>query len=58
MEERGEAKYERLMKDLMQIELAQNIKLLPDIARDSQNTAVFSKEEKIADTIVISKYNK
>ena len=57
-DEGGEAKLDRLMRDLKQLELDLNIELLPDTARVSSNIAVFSKEEKIADMIEYSKYNK
>ena len=42
----GEAKYERLMKDMMHLELTLNFKLLPDMARSSENTMTFTTEEK------------
>ena len=42
----GEAKYDRLMRDMMELELTMNFKLLPDIARHSENTKVFSDQEK------------
>ena len=42
-EKLGEAKYDRLVKDMVQLELELNAKLLPDIARDPTNTKVFSE---------------
>ena len=58
MDETGEAKYDRLMRDMMQIELEVNYKLIPDVARNSENTKVFSKEEKLVDIVENAKYNK
>ena len=57
-EERGEVKFDRLMRDFMQLELTLNIRLLPDVARDSANTTVFSKEEKIADLTKATMFKK
>ena len=58
MDETGEAKYDRLMRDMMQIELEVNYKLIPDVARNSENTKVFSKEEQLVDMVENAKYNK
>ena len=39
----GEAKYDRLIKDMAQLEVELNIKLFPDIARDPANIKLFSE---------------
>ena len=57
-EKDGEAKYDRLMRDMMQMEVHLQYKILPDEAKDSKKVAVFSAEEKIADLQENSKYFK
>ena len=57
-EKLGEAKYDRFIKDILQLELEISIKVLPDIARDPKNTMVFSDKEKYHDIMANAKYNK
>ena len=42
----GEAKYRRYTRDMMQLEMEVNCKLLPDTARDPANIVAFSEKEK------------
>ena len=48
-EKDGEAKYDRLMRDMMQMEVHLHYKILPDEAKNSKNVGVFTEEEKLAD---------
>ena len=54
----GEAKQDRLVKDMLQLELELNFKILPDIAKNRKNLPAFSQKEKRDDIIANAKYNK
>ena len=54
----GEAKYDRLIKDMAQNENIYNFKLLPDEAREQKNNKIFSQHEEYADLLQNGKYNK
>ena len=56
--DQGEAKYERLMKDIKLIEIDFNFKILPEVARIEENTKPFTKEEQFKDLVANGKYNK
>ena len=56
--EQGEIKFERFLKDLYQNEIDFNFKMLPERARDEQNTKVFTKEEEYEDMVNNIQYNK
>ena len=56
--EQGEIKFERLLKDMGQFEVDFNFKILPDSARNEENTRVFTKEEEYEDMVKNIQYNK
>ena len=43
---------------MMQVEVEMGFKMLPDIAKNTDNVKVFSDKEQYADLIENSKYNK
>ena len=47
-----------MMKDMMQLEVSKNCKMLPDIARYSENIKAFSHQEKRTDMVMNSKGNR
>ena len=56
--DQGEFKYFRLMQELYALEKALNIKMLPDMARDSKNLTKFTEKEQYDYDIVNCFYNK
>lgn len=58
MKEQGEAKFERLLKDIQLLELNFNFKMIPDFARNKEDIRVFTQQEEYSDLIENGKYNK
>ena len=48
----------RLLKDLYQNEVDFNFKMLPEVARNEQNTQVFTQDEEYEDMVKNVQYNK
>ena len=54
----GEEKYQRLRKNMVQVENEMKFKMLPDIANKPDGVKVFSEEEALNDLVQNGKYNK
>ena len=54
----GPVKYDKVLQDMLQVEFDNNFKMLPDIARNEENTKPFTHMEKCIDIVENGKYNK
>ena len=54
----GKVKFEKFQKDMKQLEIVCNFKMLPDAAENLSNTKVFSEQEKCEYLKKNGKYNK
>ena len=43
--EHGQMRLDKLMEDMFEMELSNNVKLLPDIARNQEDIKIFSQQE-------------
>ena len=51
-------RYEKILGDILQLEINCNCKILPDAARKQENTKAFTTDEKKLDLVENGRYNR